>query len=111
MHANDTGARTHTHYQSHTAYLLKRSQMRLLTWATFVAWAASVVYAIDFQRVGVQLDGSEVPEALRGMYQNQIIMEEGKLFSVSKPEIDDDLLDLDLGSSDEEADEPRTPQW
>ncbi|KAF5213232.1 hypothetical protein E0198_000749 [Clavispora lusitaniae] len=65
--------------------------MRLLTWATFVAWAASVVYAIDFQRVGVQLDGSEVPEALRGMYQNQIIMEEGKLFSVSKPEIDDDL--------------------
>lgn len=85
--------------------------MRVIQWATLVAWAASTIKAADLNVIGLQLESPEPPAELILQFPNHVVVErEEKYFFVYDLEdISPDLPDLGLASSDDEYDEPQTP--
>lgn len=85
--------------------------MRALQWATLVAWATTTIQAVDLSSISLQLESSEPPSELALLFPNHVVVENGEkfFFVYDIDDISPDLPDLDLDSSDEEADEPQTP--
>lgn len=85
--------------------------MRVLQWATLVAWATTTVGAVDLARISLQLETPEPPTELVRLFPNHVVVENGEkfFFVYDMDDISPDVPDLDLGSSDDEADEPQTP--
>lgn len=85
--------------------------MRVLQWATLVAWTTTTVRSVDLMHLGFELETSEPPSELVHLFPNHVVVENGEkfFFVYDLNDISPDLPDLDLGSSDDEADEPQTP--